>query len=54
MTPMGMTMSRHNDDHRHGEDQKPGEDQRIERLRREAEAKALAERLQKKDEREAS
>lgn len=42
-------MSRHNDDHRHGEDPKPGEDPRLEQLRREAEAKALAERLQKND-----
>jgi hypothetical protein len=45
-------MSRHNDDHRHGEDQKPEHDHRLEQLRREAEAKALAEQLRKKPERE--
>jgi hypothetical protein len=40
------TMSRHDDDHRPSEP-----DPRLEQMRREAEAKALAERLQKTDER---
>jgi hypothetical protein len=40
-------MSRHDDDHQPSE-----QDPRLEQLRREAEAKALAERLRKKGERE--
>jgi hypothetical protein len=46
MTPWRATMSRHDDDHRPRE-----EDLRLEQIRREAEAKALAERLQKTAER---
>jgi hypothetical protein len=42
-----MTMSRHDDDHRPRE-----EDPRLEHARREAEKKALLERLEKKAERE--
>jgi hypothetical protein len=39
----------HHDDHRQGEPPKPSEDPRLNQARREAEAKALAERLQRKD-----